>query len=372
MHYSFSLATACLLVFALAPPLAAAKKKRDPNEMPQVIVDKKKKKPQKEITQTLPTLKEPPHAVVTEAGRLTWLTSPLSGKGLLSQQTRDALRWLMTNARGATIVKLRAFAAGTGDVRRIQELVSEIFAEKRLELPALSVVQIGALPMEGAQVQIEATLADRRMVNENGIAFISAQRATYEDAAGPLTTALQASSLDGTDMRHITCFVSSYERLDRARNDLQKAFPSAATTFIQLLRGHVETFIACEGVAALKRSPAEAAMYVGKETDGFAVSAFSGPGRILLSGTQLGFHSEDADLQLAFDRLGKTLEANGTSYHKLLTINIYALGRTVAQKVEALRRKYQGTSTHPAGSALIYEGLPGTDASFAMDVVAAI
>ena len=105
------------------------------------------KKKKEEATQTLEAPKEPPAAVTAETSRLIFQVSPLSAKGLLSQQVRDALKALLKSANGATIVKLRAFVAGSGDLRRVQAIAGEIFTERRLPLPALSVVQVGALPL---------------------------------------------------------------------------------------------------------------------------------------------------------------------------------------------------------------------------------
>ena len=89
-------------------------------------------------SQTLPVLKDPPAAAAADAARLTFHVSPLSAKGLLTQQTRDALQALLRANHGAPMVKLRAFVAGTGDARRVQAIVSEIFTDKKQPLPALS------------------------------------------------------------------------------------------------------------------------------------------------------------------------------------------------------------------------------------------
>ena len=90
---------------------------------------KKKGNEEDELTQTLPLLKDPPQAVTVETGRLVFRVSPLSSKGLLSPQVRDALKALIRDHKGASIVKLRAFVAGTGDTRRVQTIVSETFTE---------------------------------------------------------------------------------------------------------------------------------------------------------------------------------------------------------------------------------------------------
>src|SRR5437763_3320016 len=114
-----------------------------------------RKKKKEEETQTLQLPKELPGAVVGDTHRLAFLVSPLSAKGLLTQQVHDALRALAHEAGGETVLHIRAFAAGSGDLRRIRDLVSEFFTERRQPLPALSLVQSGGLPLEGAQVILE-------------------------------------------------------------------------------------------------------------------------------------------------------------------------------------------------------------------------
>ena len=54
-------------------------------------ISAKKKNPD-DITQTLDLPKDPPVVAVGEMSHLTFHVSPLSAKGLLSQQTRDALK----------------------------------------------------------------------------------------------------------------------------------------------------------------------------------------------------------------------------------------------------------------------------------------
>jgi hypothetical protein len=54
-------------------------------------VPKNEKEPE---TQTLPLPPEPPSAVVAETGKLAFHVSPLSAKGLLTQQIHDAIKAL--------------------------------------------------------------------------------------------------------------------------------------------------------------------------------------------------------------------------------------------------------------------------------------
>src|SRR5262245_4271078 len=120
--------------------------------MPTAAQRKKKKEAEEPPTQQLEVLADPPSSVTVETARLGFLASPLSAKGLLTQQTKDALKTITKSARGAQVVKLRAFVAGTGDLRRIPSIVSEEFSDRHQQIPAIGVVQVGQLPLEGAQV----------------------------------------------------------------------------------------------------------------------------------------------------------------------------------------------------------------------------
>ena len=151
------------------------------------------KKEKEEETQTLQIPKDPPAALSAETRRLNFHVTPLSAKGLLSQQTRDALKWLLHSTNGATVVKLRAFVAGTGDLRRVRELVSEIFTERKLALPVVSVVQVGVLPLEGAQVVMESTATAKKDVNDYGLVYISAQGASAKSPLDPVFPLAQQS-----------------------------------------------------------------------------------------------------------------------------------------------------------------------------------
>src|SRR6185369_14929729 len=80
------------------------------------------KKPKKEeITQTLQLPKELPSAVIGETRRLTFHVTPLSGRGLLSAQIRDALKALTRETGNNPVLKIRAFVAGSGDLRRVRD-----------------------------------------------------------------------------------------------------------------------------------------------------------------------------------------------------------------------------------------------------------
>jgi enamine deaminase RidA (YjgF/YER057c/UK114 family) len=148
------------------------------------------KKKKEEPTQTLEAPPDPPQAVVAETRRLVFQTSTLSAKGLLSQQVREALREAIRQNNGNQIVQIRAFVAGAGDLRRVPQLVGETLAEKKhLQLPAVTVIQAGGLPVENAQVELEITSVGKRDVNPLGLLFVSAREHSSpkaQQSLGPL------------------------------------------------------------------------------------------------------------------------------------------------------------------------------------------
>jgi enamine deaminase RidA (YjgF/YER057c/UK114 family) len=308
---------------------------------------KNKKKTEEPVTQTLPLLKDPPSAVAAETDRLIFLVSPLSNKGLLSQQVRDALKALMRDNHTATIVKLRAFVAGSGDMRRVSTIVSETFTEHKLALPAVSTIEVGALPMEGAQVVIESIAVEKKTVNPNGLAFYSAQPVAQ---LRPLTGALRA-----------TCFLSSLDDLAKVKSKVDVAFPGATLNFVQSQRLGFEPQDVCESVARLDAPPAQPVVIANG-------AALVNTPKIVLTGTQMAFRDTDADLRLAFDRLRKALEPLGVTYKDVFWASAYPLTRPLEEKVRAMKREF---FEHAAGTMLLFEGLPSLDATMALDVIAA-
>src|SRR6266571_36944 len=223
----------------------------------------KKKKPE-EITQTLALPQDPPATITAETSRLVFHVSPLSAKGLLSQQVRDALKALLKSTGSASIVKLRALVAGSGDLRRVPAIVSETFAVKHLPLPAVSVIQVGALPMEGAQVILESIAVTKKETNPLGLVFVSGQAASSETplvkvaplaqkSMADLKTALLAAGSGPADTLRVTCFCSTLEDHAAVRAVVEPDYRHAALNFVQLQRSPFRSLVECEAVARASR-----------------------------------------------------------------------------------------------------------------------
>lgn len=344
------------------------------------------KKNKDDETQTLQAPKDLPNAVVAETTHLAFYVTPLSSKGLLSRQVHDALKALEHEAGGSTVVHIRAFVAGSGDLRRVKDLVSEEFAGRKQPLPALSVIQAGALPLTGAQVVLEATAAAKKEIHPAGLAFFSPSPAFAADPLAPvgplaeaslnrLGQAVRAAAVTPADVLRVTCFLSSLDSVDGLRAQIRSAYPRAAADFVQPQRAPLRALAACEAVAAApagNNTPLRLLNPPGiPAVAGQSPVAIVAAPRVVLTGTQVSFGYEAQDARLALTRLQKELEANGASPRDVAFVHLYPLSEKIAAQVErALGASFDQTQP-PAGSLLLFEGLSSLDAGFAVEVVAA-
>lgn len=336
-----------------------------------------KKKDKEEITQVLRLPEELPSAVAGDTRRLAFHTTPLSAKGLLSPQIRDALKALQHEAGGETVLKIRAFVAGSADLRRVRDLVSEFYTSHKEPLPAITLVQAGGLPLDGAQVVLEAVAAAKKDVNAAGLAFISPTVATAEDPLGPvppltgktlagLRQALQTVGLASPDALRVTCFLSSLQNLDESRRLVAGEFPRAALDFVQLNRAPRQSLAACEAVARLRAAPPAPLQFVHSSGGESEIALVNAP-QVVLTGAQDSFGYQEADARLAFERLKKSLEQAGATPKNVAYAHYYPLSPGLGAEVRKVRTEF---FDHPAATMLIFEGLPSMDAGFAVDVVA--
>jgi len=375
---AFPLVALACAVALLASPLQRKKKKEDE-------------------TQVLQLPKELPGAITGETSRLTFLVTPLSAKGLLSQQVRDGLKALAHAAGSDTVLKIRAFVAGSGDLRRVRDLVSEVFTDRKQPLPVLSLIQSGGLPLEGAQVVMEAVASSRKELNPHGLAFLSGQEASSPnplDPVAPLTArslatlgqALQAAGGEPGDVLRVTCFLSSLENLAASRKPIESQYPHAALDFVQTQRAPMRAVAACEAVARLRAGPQgrPAGRSAGPPAEplrllnpdglprepGVSPIALVWAPHLVLTGTQSSFGYQLADARLAFDRLRKALEQEGVSPREVAFAHYYPLSGGIAGQVRTVRSEFFDPARPPAATLMLFEGLPSMDAGFAVDVVA--
>jgi len=295
-----------------------------------------KKKNPDDLTQTLDLPKDPPMVAVGYTSRLVFHVSPLSTKGLLSQQTRDALKAILKANGGAPLIHIRAFVAGSGDLRRVPQIVSEVFTEKKMEPPSVSVVQAGGLPLENAQVVIEAVSQAKKDVNPDGLTFVEAQTADSLD--GSLDRL--ASRIGGAKALRVSCFVSAITSPEK----ITARFPSAAVNLVQTQRAPVRAGASCEAV-----------------TQGGIIKA----PRLVFTGTQVAFGTDEKAAELAFQRIDRYVSDAGVGDPvRIVATNIYSLSPATGELARKVRSA-PGTVT-----VIPFEGIASVDGSFAVDAIA--
>lgn len=346
----------------------------------------RRKKSEEEQTQTLEVVPDPPAVITADVSRMSFVTVPMSAKGLLSQQVRDGLRWLIKNTKKAQIVKIRAFVAGTGDMRRVTAIVSEELTDKRMALPVVSVIRAGALPLDAAQVQLEAVVLEKKPVNPNGLAFLSGQAVMrdgdLQPRVAPLATeslanlrkAVEAAGAKPQDLLHLACFMSSIEDVDQVRAAAAKEFPKAQPLFLQTQRSPARTIVECEGVARLHATPASPVVFANPEglprLGNYSQIALIGAPQLVLSGSQLAFRYTEDDARLAYQRLERTLNGGSSTLKNAVKLNTYPLSPLLMELVRKVQFDYLDSSRPPAATMLPFEALPAMDGAFALEVVA--
>jgi enamine deaminase RidA (YjgF/YER057c/UK114 family) len=352
-----------LLIAVLALPAPAAQRNKKDIPFADLPVRQPREDNKKDLPPPAPPSREPRPAVSADTSRLVFRTSTLSAKGLLSQQTRDALRGLVRAHGAEEVLKLRAFVAGSGDMRRVQEIAAEVFADKR-DLPALTVVQVGALPLDRAQVIVESTAEARKPVNPNGVAFVSAQPApSLAGAVSKVKALLEGGGMRMGSLLRMTCFVSNLDGVPA-----QPVGVPIPVTMVQMQREPVRPIAACEAIARVEQPRTEPVQFVDGTSGGPEMAVVSAP-RVVMTGSQLGFGAQEPDVKLAFERLQKDIHDAKGDLRRTVMAHYYVLSGGVWEQVRKLRVEFEGTAL-PASTMLSFEGLPSMDAAFAMDVVA--
>jgi enamine deaminase RidA (YjgF/YER057c/UK114 family) len=264
-------------------------------------------------------------------------------------------------------------------------LISESFTDHQKPLPALSLIRCGALPLEGAQVVLEAIAAARKPVNPFGLAFIAAVPAVSDNPRDPvaplmnktlesLHKAAQAAGATSSDMVRLTCFMSSLDNLQSSRTLVEGEYPHAAVDYIQTQRNPARGLAACEAVArltAVSSTPFRTTSAEGVAMEsGESQIGMVGAEHVVLTGTQVSFGYEPKDGHLAFERLQKELEQAGTSARNVAFAHFYPLAYPIAAQIRLVRKDFFDAAHPPAASMLVFEGLTSMDAGFAVDVVA--
>jgi hypothetical protein len=123
----------------------------------------------------------------------------------------------------------------------------------------------------------------------------------------------------------------------------------------------LERQVLCEGAARLT-APAST-------QTGSGVALINAP-KIVLTSTQLVFRDQDSDFRLAYQRLAKNMAPLGATFKDVFWTGNYALTLPNAAMIEKLQWEFLDHAHSPAITALQIEGLPSTDATAAIELMA--
>lgn len=327
-----------------------------------VCAQRNRKSTEEPKTQVLPLPPELPMALEAETDALDFHISPLLRTGGLSAQIRQSLNDLIRDTKGETIVKLRAFVAGAGDARRVQAQAAEIFTEKKLPLPTVSVIQVGALEEEAAAVVIEGVVNTHKTVNPNGLAFFNGQTgSTYGQAVQRLRESIKIAGVESTHVLRCTCFTGAIDNAAGLRSALQSAFPASAVNVVQPLRDPVDSNTLCEAVAQLTQPRSEGPVVVLKSARATLVSS----PKLVFTGLQLTFGSFLDDAEEAVVRLNRAASAVALT-EAPVEINAFVLDASAGSAIRKMTSVPLSTFTVET-----IEGLPAIDATGGIEAVLA-
>jgi enamine deaminase RidA (YjgF/YER057c/UK114 family) len=322
----------------------------------------RKRKYEEPKPQILPLPPNLPMALAADTASLDFHISPLLKTGGLSAQIRRSLNDLIRDTHGETIVKLRAFVAGAGDARRVEAEAAEIFSERRLPLPVLSILQVGGLDDTAAQVVIEAVVSTPRTVNPNGLAFIAGQHgATLREALEKMKQAASAATVEPDHLVTMTCFTSRIEDYEATRASVLKIFPHTAFNLVQAVRDPRSDASMCEAVGQLSQAPAQGEVVWLKDARATLVNSQ----QLVFTGLQLTFGSFLDDAHQAFLRLHRAATAlqplEVPVQVDAFSLNVYAGSALVK------------TTSFPQSTFTVQtvEGLPAIDASAGIEAILA-
>ena len=124
------------------------------------LTAQKRRNNEQQKVQIQPLPPEPPMALAADSDSLDFHISPLLKSGGLSAQIRQSLNDLIRDTRGETIVKLRAFVAGSGDSQGLAWRILE--SEHQLHIAemfaALIVLGVLGAGLNGLLTLAEASL----------------------------------------------------------------------------------------------------------------------------------------------------------------------------------------------------------------------
>lgn len=288
---------------------------------------KKKKKPEVEITQTLEVIPDPPASVTVETAKSN--SSPPPFPERVCSPSRFATRSKRSAPRPAPARSSRSAPSSPEPVTSAACNPSSPNVRRKETTPAgrrhhpgrhVAHGRRAGHPRSRRQRQESGEPQRPRLPQRHGRRQQGRPGKTLADvdkAIADLSHAAKAGGSDPADVQRVTCLLSALDSVAEVRTRVARAFPSAVLVAVQAQRLHDTALAECEAVTRLRTRPAEALVMLNppemNPSPMYSKGALIGAEKLVLTGTQMAFHSEDKDVHLAFQRMSKVLDAAGSS-----------------------------------------------------------
>jgi len=175
-------------------------------------------------------------------------------------------------------------------------------------------------------------------------------------------------------MLRVTCFVSSLDEQKDTHQVMAASFPGAALNYVQMQLEPVTPVSECEVVARMRTPATQAVRFLNPpnldQSPNYSQVALVTSPKLVITGTQLAFGSQESDVKLAFERLQRALGASNARFDRVVMSHVYVTSNAMTARVRTVRSGYYNAANPPASTLLPFEGLPSVDASCGVDVVA--
>ncbi|MFM2124405.1 MAG: hypothetical protein RL328_856 [Acidobacteriota bacterium] len=322
-----------------------------------------------------------PSATRAQTARLSFGVGSVSEKGTLDQQVTASLTGLWKTHGKARIVKVRAFVTGAADGEQVPKLVAKAFTQKKLSVPVVSVIRVGALPAPRALVILETIAEAPTVQNPNGLVLVSGQLTSAPKAPNPaaaplaerslanLKTALAGMQVEPPAVLRVTCFASTLADQAQVQSMIRAQFANAAVNLMQIQKEPENQEVECEAVARLSKAPNGPVQLVNPTNAAFAQAAMVNAPEIIFTTTHTGSGADDA-VRTAFRALDATLQSAGASLDTIFYAYAYPVNAMMLQKYRDVRFEFLKRDRAPASTNLAFEGVMTPDHTIGVDVIA--
>jgi enamine deaminase RidA (YjgF/YER057c/UK114 family) len=276
---------------------------------------------------------------------------------------------------------VRAFIAGKTEGAQALDLVAKTFAKKKLPIPVISIIRVGALENPASQVVLETIAEAPTVQNPNGIVFVSGQLTSAPKAPNPaaaplaekslanLRAALAGMQVEPPAVLRVTCFASTLADQAQVRSMMRAQFDKAALNLVQIQKDADNQEVECEAVARLSKAPPGPVQLVNPTNAAFAQAVLLNAPQVIFTSTHSGPAGDDG-MRATFRALGTTLQAAGASMDTVFYSYAYPINAATLQSYRNVRFEFFKRERAPASTNLVFEGVMSPTDAVGIDVIA--